>query len=250
MRAQAQQIIYTVLRLAPYVRRKELRVRLEEVALNCFVAAGLGNASEVERHAEALLGLVQLSKSLYEIELINGDMLIGALRDLVIIAKAPELKKTEGEKPDVAELLNEGARLFSNRIADRSANVHVDRQVLPIVRQEEPDLPNVRQSGSLDNDDSNAELDAADSEFEEDRIATGGMISIGNAIRQSAILEKIKAMNVRDARGEIIGCRMKDLLAAFPGVSERTLRNDLQRLVNQEKIGRIGAGGFSVYVIK
>ena|SRR3989338_3254374 len=54
------------------------------------------------------------------------------------------------------------------------------------------------------------------------------------AIRQSAILEKIK----NDG-----SCRMKDILHSFPENSERTLRNDLQKLCDQEMIRRIGNGG-------
>lgn len=278
MRVQAQQITYTVLRLAPYIRRPELRSRLEEVALNCFVAAGLGNATEVERHAEALLGLVQLGKSLYEVELINGDMLIGALKDLAAIARMPEVKKAAEDKPDVAELLNEGARLFSIKkpviedapsvsFAERSATFgNLDRQ-LPNVRQFGNEVvaersatinPNPPQIEALPNDrqlsgqdELPIEPDDADQEIiEEESGSMSGMVSIGSAIRQSAIIDKIRSMTIRGSDGELVGCRMKDLTAIFPEVSERTLRNDIQRLVNQGKIERHGAGGFSVYVIK
>jgi hypothetical protein len=44
------------------------------------------------------------------------------------------------------------------------------------------------------------------------------------------------------------GCRMRDLALAFPEVSERTLRNDLQTLVSQHSIERFGSQGpFSYY---
>jgi DeoR/GlpR family transcriptional regulator of sugar metabolism len=40
-----------------------------------------------------------------------------------------------------------------------------------------------------------------------------------------------------------IGCRLKELQNALPDVSERTLRYDLQRLIESGKIERLGSGG-------
>jgi len=52
--------------------------------------------------------------------------------------------------------------------------------------------------------------------------------------RQSVILDKIRQSG---------NCRTRDLQAVFPGLSERTLRYDLQRLVEEGKIERGGGGG-------
>lgn len=57
----------------------------------------------------------------------------------------------------------------------------------------------------------------------------------GSSTRQSAIVEKIRQFGN--------GCRMKDLIAAFPDVSERTLRYDLQRVCEQGSVERVGNGG-------
>ena len=54
-------------------------------------------------------------------------------------------------------------------------------------------------------------------------------------IRQSAILEKIK--------GSKEGCQLKDLIILLPGVSERTLRYDLQKLVSQGLVNKVGSSG-------
>lgn len=64
--------------------------------------------------------------------------------------------------------------------------------------------------------------------------------SNGNiAIRQSAILAYIRELPN--------GCRMRDLLAKFPDVSERTLRNDLQDLNAGGLVERLGKGAFSSF---
>lgn len=58
------------------------------------------------------------------------------------------------------------------------------------------------------------------------------------AMRQSAIMEIMR---------QVQNCRIKDLIAAFPGVSERTLRYDLQKLCEEGTIERLGTGGPGTY---
>ncbi|MEK7187512.1 MAG: hypothetical protein AAB691_01530 [Patescibacteria group bacterium] len=62
--------------------------------------------------------------------------------------------------------------------------------------------------------------------------------------RQSAILRFIEEKSVSGN-----GCRMKDLQDKFAFVSERTLRYDLQKLVEDRNIERVGAGPMSAYRI-
>ncbi len=57
--------------------------------------------------------------------------------------------------------------------------------------------------------------------------------------RQSAILGFIQQLPN--------GCRMKDLIRGFSSVSERTLRNDLQTLISERVIERIGSQGPNSY---
>lgn len=59
-----------------------------------------------------------------------------------------------------------------------------------------------------------------------------------SAMRQSAILEKVR---------QIGNCRIKDLQEILPDVSERTLRYDLQQLVEQGLLEKVGTGGPAVF---
>ena len=59
-----------------------------------------------------------------------------------------------------------------------------------------------------------------------------------SAMRQSAIMEIMR---------QVQNCRIKDLIAAFPGVSERTLRYDLQKLCEEGTIERVGTAGPGTY---
>ena len=69
----------------------------------------------------------------------------------------------------------------------------------------------------------------------EDQVSSGN-----SAIRQSAIVERIRQSG---------NAAMKDIIAAFPEVSERTLRYDLQKLCFSGAIQRVGNGGPSSYYI-
>ncbi|MDO8467161.1 MAG: DeoR family transcriptional regulator [bacterium] len=59
-------------------------------------------------------------------------------------------------------------------------------------------------------------------------------------IRQSAILDKIRQSGNNQAA-------LKDIIAAFPEISERTMRYDLQKLCLQGLIERVGSGGPGSY---
>ena len=60
----------------------------------------------------------------------------------------------------------------------------------------------------------------------------GGIVK--SAMRQSAILERIRQNN---------SCRLKDVQEWLTDVSERTIRYDLQNLIGQGLVERIGNGG-------
>jgi hypothetical protein len=57
-------------------------------------------------------------------------------------------------------------------------------------------------------------------------------------MRQSAILERIR---------QIGNCRLADIQTILPGTSERTIRYDLEALVQKGLVERLGTGGRSVY---
>jgi hypothetical protein len=59
-----------------------------------------------------------------------------------------------------------------------------------------------------------------------------------SAIRQSAILARIRQSG---------NCRLKDIQELLPGTSERTIRYDLQTLLEQGHVERVGIAGPSVF---
>jgi Fic family protein len=67
-----------------------------------------------------------------------------------------------------------------------------------------------------------------------DQIITSGHGLVNSAMRQSAILERIRQNG---------SCRLKELQELLPEASERTLRYDVQNLMERGLLERIGSGG-------
>lgn len=61
-------------------------------------------------------------------------------------------------------------------------------------------------------------------------------------IRQSAIADKIRQFTEEN-------CQFKDIEEALPGISERTIRYDIQKLINKGVIERVGIGMGTYYKI-
>jgi len=61
---------------------------------------------------------------------------------------------------------------------------------------------------------------------------------VRSEIRQSAILERIRQSG---------NCRLKDIQEILPDTSERTIRYDLQSLVERNLVEKVGTGGPSVF---
>jgi len=59
-------------------------------------------------------------------------------------------------------------------------------------------------------------------------------IELRQSTRQAAIIDKIR---------QLPNCRMKELQDSFPAVSERTLRYDIEKLLEKGLIERVGPGG-------
>jgi len=57
----------------------------------------------------------------------------------------------------------------------------------------------------------------------------------------------MRQTNIADFIRQCGNAAMKDIIVAFPDVSERTLRYDLQKLCDQDLIERAGNGGPSSY---
>ncbi len=195
---KAQEISYALIRLAAYIRRAELKQRIEKLAFQ-FLEEVAGTAFDAALKTSAILeSLISIGKAIYEVEPANATVIIGELNSLN--AAMRQIAGLE-EVPNLETM-------FSKPVAVPSTN----REFTDIV-------------GNITN-------------------ANNSNNGIRASIRQSAIIEKIRQSSNKQAQ-------LRDILAAFPEVSERTMRYDLQKLCAQGLVERIGNGGpGSYYLLK
>lgn len=226
---KAQEIAYALIRLAAYVRRKDFRSRLENLALSLVESASAIEPDAALATSASIQSIVKLLVSVYEIETVNARILLG---ELMRFDSAMRQSFGIDALPDIGSLFSSGNT--ANAIAELPDSSESGIDVADGIKETRVDI------------EEGIDLSEAQSKNQ------SNIVSVGSAIRQSAILDKIKvACSDVSGDGAAKGCRMKDLIAEFPDVSERTIRYDLQRLLQHGSVERVGNGGpASYYVIK
>ncbi len=231
LKAKAREICYALVRVSFYIKRGELRQRLEGLAFQLLENTAFATVeandkpaiNQVMKNIAALDTLVRMGHSIYEIEPVNATILVRELDSFNSAIR--QFGNLEQALPNLETF-------FAT-----SLSTIPDKSPVEIVKVSEQSLVAASQTQS----ESNSSLigSAIISSVGNENDAGNGMKNM--AIRQTAIVEKIKSCPPAG------GCRLKDLTTEFPQVSERTLRYDLQRLAEQGIVQRIGNGGPASY---
>ena len=215
---KSRDVSYAVIWVSRYVKRLDLRQRLEYRAVELVESvAGVGLNPDLMNVNGALTtivmtdNLIRLAHAIYEIEPVNAAILLKELDGLN--AAIRQYGNLESAMPNLAKFFN-----------DHNDKEFVTVQMSPMEKSEEKSS----HSSDYSNGGSNG-------------------FGVNAAIRQSAIINRIKSISSDNQGTNEGGCRLKDLLVEFPDVSERTLRYDLQRLCDQGLVERVGNGGPSSY---
>lgn len=242
---KAQEIAYALIRLAAYVRRKDFRSRLENLALMLVESASVTEPDAALATSASIQNIVKLLASVYEIETVNARILLG---ELVKFDSAMRQSFGIDVLPDISSLFSSGnaANSSASLPTGQAGSLQDGVAELPYSSDSAMDISDEMKETRVDVDEG---ISAESVQHEKPQ---SNIVSVGSAIRQSAILDKIKVACSDVGVGVMSkGCRMKDLIAEFPDVSERTLRYDLQRLLQHGSVQRVGNGGpASYYVIK
>lgn len=235
LKQKAREISYALNRVSFYIKREDLRNRLERLSFEFLenVAIGSEDASDKQallkifKNIAALDVLVRISHSLYEIEPVNANILIreidsfnSAIRQLAEANSA--IGKFNSANPFAGEELNLDS-IFSTppaiirQPADNSAIIDKEKEIVEKA------------------------YSTANSEFGNSAIE-GNNSANPVSVRQGLIADKVRQLGKANLR---------ELLVRFPGVSERTLRYDLQKLCDQGLVERMGnSGPGTSYVLK
>lgn len=204
---KSQQISLALIRVSVQVRRQDLRSRLERMAFQLLEDVSGDQFEFALNDIEIIRSLSELGRDIYQIEPINAKIL---LQELGILESAIRQDFGIGSGNfDIGDI-------FSKPLVIPESSPILE----PILTDPVPDFgSNNHQVNSTGHSNGNGN-------------------GINSTIRQSAIIDIIR-------QSKKVG--LKDVLVAFPDVSERTVRYDLQKLCTQGVLDRIGNGGPATY---
>ncbi|MDP3729210.1 MAG: DeoR family transcriptional regulator [bacterium] len=228
----AQDLVYALIQLSASIQRFYLRTEIEKLAFELLedisrvsVSYSMDNVEKAVSDITALDSIVRVGYSLYEIELVNATLLI------------EELDKLDAAMRQCAHntaILNNTAKreLPKKQLLDsfKSKKVEVVRD--PEIEKVNKEIETIVEETAVEVSHQAIVINRQESSKDDSNINV--------AIRQSAIINRIKSGNEG-------GCRLKDLIAEFPDVSERTIRYDLRHLCEGGIIERVGNGGPASY---
>lgn len=206
IRKKAQEVGFVLLKIAGYIRHKELAARIESISYQLIESLYSDDLNTAMAKVEAAIGLSSLASNIGEMNPNNTTIVLRELENLKNAIRQYQESRDVREMPSF-----EG--LFSKLT------------IAAPVKQSRPSVPSQKPATIV-----KQQVRA--------QVAGNPAIENGNAaiVRQDEILAKIKTAN---------GSRLqlKDIIAAFPNISERTLRYDLVKLCQIGKLKREGSGG-------
>lgn len=207
---KSYEISYAVFRVASAINNPSLKERLEGQAFALIDAAAVQNYGALSLFSRSVEYLIRFGGDMGIVNLANAETIIVQLNALnVAIAESGNAATATPSEVKLDGIFAE--------------SMEPEKSVGPmesyIPKYEPVEYPHAAiESVNIEKSNNEANPNAA--------------------IRQTAILERIRQSG---------NCRLKDLQEVLPGTSERTIRYDLQSLVEQNLVERIGNGGPSVY---
>jgi hypothetical protein len=205
--AKAYEVAYALFRLAAQMQEKDFAESLRASGTAMLAAAAAEDYAAAERSLRVVECLVKFGGDVGMIGTPNVDVMT---REIFALDAAIAERKTVAKTDEV-------------NVAEIFSKPEVVARPAEIARSEKP------------------AMEPAPMRMEEFRVQTESQprqSSNDSAIRQNAILARIRQSG---------NCRMKDIQEMLPDTSERTIRYDLQTLVEQSLVERIGNAGPLVF---
>ena len=238
---QVERLGFALVKIAAYVRRADLRRRIEGSAFDLVDTVSRRNVVGFFESAPALEAIVRLGKAIYEIEPMNADMIISEIGNLKLgIRQFADLSLPSKDMQSGAEFQSQSLWANSQEEGTKVINEDLKRYryrntaTVPVVKQIKAADTKVAKIPEKEEKPVSSIVGVQEEIKPEEQ-------SLDNpAIRQSAIADKIRKFGSKNVQ-------LKDIVAAFPNVSDRTIRYDIQWLCSQGIIERIGQGGPGTY---
>jgi len=247
---KAQEVSLALIKVSVYVRRPEFRHRLERLALELVELVSARDFGTFVLNTAAIEGLVNFGRTIYEIEPVNANILLEELGNLrngmsqIAEMTLPGLEKM----PNIESVFSKPATLFETVKIDKKLNEFkgirrnpAKKPLKNTVSRGETVNPAITNNPATQQNPAIAGLEVKNPAMVRPGSSQENPANDDNpAKRQSAITERIRQAGDKPVQ-------FKDIIAAFPDFSERTLRYDLQHLSNQGVLERLGPGGPATY---
>ncbi len=218
---KSYEIAYALFRIAGAMGERDFAERLRAAGAGVLEAAAVEDYARARTPLQAIEALVKFAGDVNMMTPANADLL---LREIYVLDAAviERMNATRAPAVDLSEVFS-ASSTEEPAPAVPAAEESFAAFRNPAMREEPSHEAPAARGG-------NAAYAAANGNGE----STGFMRA---DVRQATILDRIRQSG---------NCRIKDLQEALPGCSERTLRYDLQSLLERNLIERTGNGGPAV----
>ena len=223
---RAYEIAYAIFRIAAKFDDAGIRGRFESYAIDLLISAKTEEYGNAAKAVAAIDCLVKFAIDLNILSIANGDVLLREVNNMnEEIAEC--IDKTD-EEVDASLFFSEDRKETSSPTKGRLGGV----DFLP---SSEGRLGGIPEGVA---EDSRRPREGEDPRFQsapDSSKESGNVIKSG--MRQIAILDKIRQSG---------NCKLKEIQEVLPDTSERTIRYDIEELIERNLIERIGSGGPAV----
>lgn len=246
------EVVYALLRIAGFIGKGEFPAKLEKAGLNLLDSAIAGNEAEAAKALVFIEYLMRIGSDVGIINPANAQVIIRESKSINpaiagfspingpqevkisdIFSKNPTLGKSRamvrhgGEKRTSEKVVEERTQINAVGVTAQNAE--------EISKKTAEETDSINDSGDVENNGRKTDIDGPS---EQKRATHDEQQDHSIIMRQGAIVERIR---------QIGNCRIKDIQGLLPEISERTLRYDIQRLVEEGVVERMGGGGPATY---
>ena len=240
---KAYEVAYALFRVAAILDEKDLAEVLKARALNILEGVAMETYHATDKSFSVLDYAIKLAMDLGMVNFANGEVLAQEIMALkLMIAEGVQRQQ---ETLDISQLFSKSSEQKSaEKVPEKrgmSSRRFFSQEGIAVSRAEEyqpkvGDQGDFSVGGMLAKDAQSVAVEVAQPEHElSGNVPVGGFLKSG--MRQIAILDKIRQSG---------SCRMRDIQEILPDSSERTIRYDLEGLIERRLIERTGNGGPSV----
>ena len=219
---EVSNLSYVLFRIAESIENDYLRDRIKKRAIDLIESSALRGSEEFLNHCSVLRQLVVLSNKLNYVSEKNKDVIISKIYDFEYVL----IPEERGSSFDIDSVFSSYSDSEPD-VVDDDFDIDEEEEVF------DDDVDKAEEDSSAKNSSAKKEdvlpdIDDSEEDFSSDKKQSKA------DIRREMVFEKVKKEGI---------CFLRDLMTAFPDYSERTLRYDLENLIEEGKIEKIGNSG-------